>query len=158
MNLTRKIPLSRGMVALVDDTDFEDLNKYKWSVNASGIWFYAVRVENNNKIWMHRVILNPQKDEFVDHVNCNGLDNTRSNLRICSHSKNMANRRKIALATSNFKGVGYYPNMGKWRARIRSNGKMYSLGLYDTEKEAAMAYNNKALEVHGQFAQLNIIN
>ena len=95
-----------------------------------------------------------QKELMVDHINRNGLDNTRKNLRICTRSENLMNSKKPELnSTSKYKGVNKCGN--SWRAEIRLNRKGFYLGKFKTEKEAALAYNKKAIELFGEFARLN---
>jgi len=89
-----RIPLSRGLFARVDPEDFEELSRYKWSASQSGKNFYAVRQEKGRTILMHRQIMAPPEGMIVDHINRNKLDNSRANLRVCSHRENTRNRAK----------------------------------------------------------------
>lgn len=102
---------------------------------------------------MHRLILDVPKGAEVDHINGNGLDNRRRNLRICTRSENQWNRRLAPNNTSGFKGV--YRFQGKWRAQIQSFGKKIHIGLYETRIEAARAYDEVAIKCHGDFAATN---
>lgn len=163
------IKLSRNLVALVDDEDFEYLNQFKWSVNSSNNAFYAVRCvpapekgkykngkTKRKKLRMHNVILNPPKGYEIDHINNNSLDNRKSNLRIAYRGQNTCNRRAVVNTTSNFKGVSLRGI--KWRAQIQIGNKKFYLGDFASEKIAAIAYNEAALRLHGIFAVLNNIN
>lgn len=158
----RQIPLSRGKFAIVDASDYDWLNQWKWSYRPNG---YAIRKENvitddgklkRKTIRMHRIITNAPDNMEVDHINRNGLDNRRGNLRIVTHAQNMCNQ-KVRTGTSKYKGVIWYNKNNKWLARIRKNGKAIHLGYFVCEIEAALAYNAAALKYHGEFARLNEI-
>lgn len=155
----KKIKLTKGLIALVDDNEFEKLNKHKWFSQKKGDTFYARRYECKNgkikRIYMHREILElKNKKEEVDHINKNGIDNRKENMRICTHQQNQWNTKKRT-GISQFKGVHWHKKANKWQGQIRCNNKWYYLGLYNSETEAAHVYNKKAKELHGEFAQLN---
>ena len=152
----RYIPLTKGKVAIVDAADYEWLSRYKWHVEEPGPGrFYASRATpGRGRIGMHRAIMNPPKGMVVDHIDCNGLNNRRSNLRICTHAQNCANRRPLPGAASPYKGVWTRGN-GKFTAQVGYRGKIIWLGTFDDEIEAAKAYDRKAYELHGEFAYLN---
>lgn len=150
----KEIPLTQGYVALVDDDDFEWLSQWKWCVLRTRNNIYAKR--SSKGILMHREIVcrHGLLEETVDHVNHNGLDNRKSNLRPCSQSENQANRRKIE-GSSRFKGVHLEAYTGKWRAEIRCEGRHIRGPRFDSELEAAAWYDEKAYELFGNFALLN---
>jgi hypothetical protein len=104
---------------------------------------------------MHREIAGPGPGQVVDHINHDGLDNRRCNLRVCSHAENVRNQRGQYGRSSRYKGVSRDRRLGKWRAQIWHNGKHTYLGLHDSETAAAEAYNAKARELFGEFAYLN---
>ncbi len=104
---------------------------------------------------MHRVIKGAKAGQSVDHVNGNGLDNRRSNLRLCAHAENLRNRKIHKNNKSGFKGVRKRKESSLWRAEIRSNHKFYFLGNFHSAEEAAHAYDAAALKLHGEFARLN---
>ena len=104
---------------------------------------------------MHRLILNAKKGEQVDHINRNGLDNRKKNLRLCSHSQNGINRPFQKNNSSGFKGVHKYKYGGKWEVSIEKGGKNFYVGVFSDKKEAALAYNKKAKELFGEFAYQN---
>jgi len=155
-----RIKLTRGKYAIVDAKDFIKLYIFKWYAKKSFDTFYAVRTafENGKKrhISMHRQIMNPPKDKCIDHENQNGLDNRRTNLREASKAENNRNRRKIAgRGSSIYKGVMWYKDRRKWYASIEVNGQKIFLGYFDSEIEAAKAYDEAAKIYHGGFASLN---
>jgi len=160
--MTREIPLNHGLVALVDDADFEWLSRWRWSINrGAGVRAtrYAVRGERRGGhrllITMHRVIMGAEEGQLVDHVNGDGLDNRRSNLRFCDHAQNMRNRRISRHNKAGYKGVHIAPDERRWRAVIQVDGRQKSLGGFSTAFEAARAYDVAALRHHGPFARLN---
>jgi hypothetical protein len=147
----RYIPLTRRLHALVDQEDYEWLMRYQWhaSPNSRTGTFYARRHHRGHTILMHRLIVQAPKGTVVDHINGNGLDNRRCNLRLCTRQQNARNRRPQAKAGSRFLGV--YPHGTRWMAKV---GRHY-LGLFDDEVEAAQARDRKALELFGEYAWLN---
>ena len=155
----KEIKLSQGKVALVDDEDFESLNQFKWSATKIGNTFYAVRnIRVDGKRtpqYMHGAIM---KGKGIDHRDGNGCNNQKSNLRFCTKSKNAMNMRKQENTSSIYKGVYFNKPARKWLASIGINGKPIHLGCFDSEIEAAKAYNAKAIEFFCEFANLNVIN
>jgi hypothetical protein len=152
----REIQLTNGAVTIVDDEDYARLSVYRWRAryHRRRTW-YAMRGWSPT-ISMHRYILDCLPGQEVDHINHDGLDNRRCNLRLCTNSQNQANSQKRAGATSSrFKGVGWHIRERRWMARIRHCGQLCWLGYFDTEEEAARAYNAKAQELFGGFACLN---
>jgi hypothetical protein len=159
----KKIELTQGYYTIVDDEDFEMLNKLRWKVKIkpSGKR-YAEISRNGTTIRMHRFILNLKTNDkkIVDHINGDGLDNRRSNLRICTSFQNQHNRKINKNSTSGYKGV--YFEKGKWfskrwAAQISVNNKHIKLGYFETAEEAARAYNEAAIKYHGEFANINEI-
>jgi hypothetical protein len=159
----KKIPLTKGQVALVDDEDYEQLIAHKWYYGRGKDRHtgYAHRKQYANGksmvLLMHRVILGPIPDGMeVDHIDHDGINNTRQNLRICTHTQNQQNhtvRRQVK--SSQYKGVSFSTNVGRWRAGIRNNTHWLGLGYYDTEYLAACAYDAAARELFGAFACTN---
>ena len=149
----KKIKLTQGKYALVDDKDWEWLSQRKWRVVCYPHTDYAKDVSS---VGMHRLILNLEKRDGkeVDHRNGNGLDNRRGNLRICTHSKNMQNRHRLKKGTTcTYQGVSMVT--GGWCAQIKKDYKAMWLGTYKTKKEAAQVYDKKALELFGPDAKTN---
>lgn len=149
------IYLTQGKVAEVDDENYYLLNKYKWQAQKGRYTYYAKRVgAGKERILMHREILNLTKKEFCDHKDGNGLNNKIDNLRRCTNSENQKNKR--GWGKSKYKGVCWIKKNKKWMSYISINKKRVYLGLFCTEKEAAVEYNKSASLNHGEFAKLNI--
>jgi len=142
-------------VALVDDEDFEYLNQWNWCAAKNGNTYYVQRsIRTKDKIItvkMHRVIMNTPNGIKTDHRDRNGLHCERHNLRNCTNAQNGANRQ--SWGRSKYLGVTY--QNGKIKAQIQTNGKTTHLGYYKTEELAAKAYDTKAQELFGEFANLN---
>jgi hypothetical protein len=157
------IPLSRGLATMVDDEDYEHLNQFKWYAQSGKRGtFYAARhapsgPKKHDLIFMHRAILGLSPEQFGDHINGDGLDNQRHNLRPATRSQNARNAKKrIDGLTSPYKGVSWTTRERRWRAVIQSPPKKYcDLGFYRSEEEAARAYDVAADIIFGEFARLN---
>ena len=153
----KEICLTKGKIALVNDFDFERLNQWKWYADRIKNKVYAAR-KNPKKIYMHREILKVKNFQYVDHINGNGLDNRRENLRICTNSQNGQNRGKNKNNTSGFKGVCFHARTQTWIASIWVNRQRVHLGYFKGSIDAAIAYNEAAVKYHGKFAFLNEIS
>lgn len=156
----KTIPLTQGKIALVDDEDFERLCKYRWYSypRSDRATFYATRANKRSgkTVYMHREILRVRGRKTVDHIDGNGLDNRRANLRACSHQQNCMNQKMQSRSkSSRFKGVYRMRTRRKWRAQVRIDGKAYALGHFPVEEDAAIAYNVAAQLFFGEFARLN---
>jgi hypothetical protein len=154
-----RVPLTGGKFALIDASDLPLVSRYKWYVDS---WGYArgTRPSTTTKsgyttILMHRLVINAKSGEQIDHVNGNPLNNRRCNLRKCTNAQNQMNRRKSSGRLSIFKGVTYHKGCEKWQAQIKTNQRSVYLGLFKNEADAALAYNEKAIEVFGEYARLN---
>ena len=159
----KKIPLTQGKYAIVDDEDYEWLSQWKWfCVKVGGGIYYAARNDKKTGIiLMHRQILKAKKGETIDHKNRNSLDNRKKNIRFCNHSQNAINSKKYCAnggskPSSDYKGVWWDKNHLKWSAMICCNYKKIWLGRYSSEIEAAKAYDRKAKELFGEFAYVNV--
>jgi len=146
----KEIKLTKNKVAIVDDEDFKYLNYLKWHTLTVKDLHYAVA--KSGKLLMHRIIMNPNKGQCVDHINGNSLDNRKSNLRLCSHSENMRNRKQKTKNKSGYKGI--YPSGKKWRTYIQIDKKNTYIGTYDNIKDAINAYNEASIKYFGKFANL----
>lgn len=156
----KKIPLSQGQFALVDDSDFDWLSQWKWHAQKNHNTYYAVRsVRVNGKgtlILMHREILGLTDPKiYGEHWDGDGLNNQRSNLRPATNSENQKN--KNPRGTSKYLGVSWHKIGCKWRCNIVINGESKHLGLFTDEIQAALKYNEYARIHHGNFARLNEI-
>ena len=151
----RKIPLTKNQFALVDPADYKKLKKYRWSAIEKPNTFYAVRYHRKKEISMHRHLTNAPPHLVVDHIDHNGLNNCRSNLRLCSFAQNMRNVTSNSGSTSAYKGVHWNKRMKRWAAAIQFEKKQYHLGYFTDQIAAAKAYDKKAAELFGQFACLN---
>jgi hypothetical protein len=156
--IMKKIPLTQGKFALVDDKNYKDLMQFKWYALHQGNTFYAVR-----NVWidgkrtaerMHRRILGLKLGDgkHTDHINHNGLDNQLNNIRVCTHKENHQNQKKSSNNTSRFKGVHWDKQHKKWRAMIMVNFRKKHLGYFDDKIDAAKIYNKTAVE----YFELNI--
>ena len=149
------INLNRGLFTIVDDDDFDRLNKYKWSATNQHGFYYALTKISGKPVRMQRFIMNAPKGKYVDHINHNTLDNRKSNLRIVSPRENVLNSKSKSGSTSIYKGVSLRKTTGRFEAYIRTNGKRKHLGFYDTEEEAAKIYDQYAKEYYKDHAFLN---
>jgi len=151
----REIQLTQGKVAIVRDDWFEYLSQWKWCTSEADDTFYAVRAESRKTILMHRVIADAKKGQLVDHWDRDGLHNWPENLRICTNGQNQWNRKKNTNATSQYKGVYWRKDAEKWQAQIQQHGKVYFLGMFVDQEDAARAYDKAAREMRGEFSRLN---
>ncbi|MGD2093527.1 MAG: HNH endonuclease [Phycisphaerales bacterium] len=151
----RLIVLTQGKYAIVDAEDYERLSRHKWCAGKSKYTFYAHRGVTGGTIKMHREIMHAPKGMVCDHKNHNGLDNRKSNLRVCTSAQNQYNKKAKEGCSSRYKGVVRRGNYKRWRARIGFNRKRIHIGDFKSEKEAATAYDDKAVELFGEFACLN---
>jgi hypothetical protein len=158
-----QIPLTRGLVAIVDDEDAY-LAEHEWyaiPANKQKTKFYAVRGEwvdgKLKRFWLHREVLKASEGVEVDHEDNDGLNCRRSNLRLATHAQNQRNKVRLRNNRSGYKGVykRWDPRPSPWGAHIRVNGKLKKLGYHATPEEAARAYDRAARELFGSFAKLN---
>ena len=151
----RKIPLTQNRFARVDPEDYAALARYKWSAARQGRTVYAVRSENGVQIRMHRVIMKAPKGLVCDHIDHDGSNNIKRNLRLCTKRQNGKNQRRRTDGRSKYKGVSWHKGDRKWHARIYHDGRCYHLGAFASEIAAAQAYDRAARILHGPFASLN---
>lgn len=156
---TQRVQLTRGKYALVDLEDLPLVSDKKWQARYSKGNWYAIHSTIGRDLFMHHVILGKQRCGLeVDHINQNGLDNTRKNLRFATKSQNRANVKLRKDNLSGYKGVCLCRKTGLWRAYIQADKKWKQLGRYNTKLEAARAYNTAAQEAFGAFAWFNPIH
>jgi hypothetical protein len=144
---------AKGEEFLFDKEDFDLVKQYVWHISGED---YVVH-KDKDSIMMHRLIMSPPSDMDVDHIFGKRKDNRRSELRICTRQQNLHNSKKVIRenTSSKYKGVTF--NRGSYFARIRHDGQNKYLGNFKTEKEAALAYNEAAIEFYGEYAKLNVI-
>jgi hypothetical protein len=149
-----RIPLTRGRFAIVDDVDAAQA-AHKWfAINVSDDHWYAARHEDDQYILLHRAILKTDAPR-IDHINGNGLDCRRSNMRPSTPSQNGANAKRSKANKSGFKGVAWDSTRGKWFASIRVDRRTIALGRFDDIIVAALAYDSAARQHFGPFARTN---
>ncbi len=149
------IELTRGYRAVVDVADYGVLAGYKWRVQEKPGGCYAIATVAGRTVRMHRVIMDCPADMCCDHINHDGLDNRRANLRVCSHAQNAQNQRPRAGGSSVYKGVSLDCETRKWHAQIMHKGQNIHIGYYDYAADAAIAYDDVAIDLFGEFACLN---
>lgn len=158
----KKLMLSKGKYALIDDEDYAFLNNFNWKYHtASG---YAYRNKSKGRdgqrggiIFMHRTINNTPKGMEVDHINRDKLDNRKENMRNCFRVHNSRNRSGDKNTSSRHKGVHFKKQYGTFEATITVDGKRIYLGRFGNEDDAAKKYNKAAMEYFGEYAYLNAI-
>jgi hypothetical protein len=169
--MTRELLMAGGLVALIDDGDVDLVRAhngraYKWSgrrdCNAIYVQAWQYREGGRKKITLHQLLLNAPRGTKIDHINGNGLDNRRANLRLCTNAQNSANQRKQTTRKgkrtySEFKGVSWRKDDNRWTAQVGVAYHLYHLGFYSSETEAALAYNKAATFCFGPFAKLNMV-
>ncbi len=156
----RKIDLGQGKFTIVEPYDYYRFQHFKWWLHSNGTNLYAARTAvtddlKSKIIFLQRQIMQPPGHLVVDHRNCDSLDNRRDNLRIVTQAENMRNRRKRKNTSSRYIGVWFDKKRNKWTAQIRYNGKKIWLGRFDSEIDAARAYDAAVRKYHIEFARLN---
>jgi hypothetical protein len=151
-----KIELSNGGFAIIDDCDFELVSGFRWHKNVQGYAGANAKINGNRTvIMMHRLIMGANPKQLIDHINHNTLDNTRTNLRLCTHAENMKNRLVCRSSSTGLKGT--FPNgSGKFRARIVVDGRRIWLGTFLSPADAHAAYCTAAKKYHGEFANSGV--
>lgn len=151
------IQLTHGLVSLVDEADYNLLSSKRWFAVRGRKTFYAQHTAwggRNITVRMHRLILSAPAGIVVDHINGCGLDNRRSNLRLCRMAQNSWNQSKRP-GSSPYRGVTLSPTGNRWHAQICVNGKLRRIGSFLTAESAAAAYDAAAKESYGEFARPN---
>lgn len=153
------VPLTQGQNMIVDEDRFDYFSEWSWhTLNRRGN-FYGGRTEKVDgkkiEIYAHDVVLPPPPNKFVDHINRNPLDNRACNLRLSSNAENLWNRGAQQNNTSGYKGVTFKKHCKMFAARIKANGIEHHIGYFKVARDAAVAWNAKAKELHGEFAYQN---
>lgn len=158
------IPISRGLYSVIDDIDLELVSSHQWHVTGEGKYAGTnVTLPDGSKtiILMHRIIMGVVKGQYVDHRDRDGLNNRRINLRIVTNRQNAMNMRPGARhRSSRFKGVSFRQPEAKarpWLSQIKVNGRNRKLGNFETEEQAARAYDVGAHLYYGEFACTNVM-
>lgn len=151
----KEIQLTQGYLTKVDADDYEKFSHLKWSIrkirDLTRVIMSNKNINKSKVTYLSREIMGNPKGKVVDHINGDTLDNRKVNLRICDHKDNLRNQKKSKNNKSGYKGV--YKARNKWRAEIKDE----NIGTYNTKEEAALAYNQKAKKIFGEFARLNEI-
>jgi hypothetical protein len=155
-----RIPLAHGRVALVDVTDYPLICEYRWHATFRGSRCYAVAHipgsgHDGQKVLLHRLIMDAQPGEIIDHISGDCCDNRRSNLRRATGTQNNANVRKHLGVTSRYKGVSQEQRCHRWVAKIHNRGQAFHLGTYHTEDDAARGYDLAAISLWREYALTN---
>lgn len=158
----KKIKLTQNQYALVDEEDFDFINQFRWQAiyKPNSNYFIATKADKriNGKqrhTYMHRLIMNAPTGLDIDHINHDGLDNRKCNLRLCTKKENRMNIKKKE-SRWGYKGIDFRDsNKNKWIAQIKFNKKSIYIGCYPDKISAAKAYDEKAKELFGEFAHLN---
>ena len=156
--ITLRVPSKHHGVhdVLIDNEDYLLVTKYSWTVYKKLTNYYARGTINQKTVLMHRLIMDAPKGKSIDHINCNGLDNRKENLRFATNSQNQQNKRKhMPNATSKYKGINWIKRYKSWHAVIELGDKTYHLGNIKDEEKAARAYDRAARRLFGEFARLN---
>lgn len=160
--MVKEISLTQGKVALVDDADYEYLTLFNWQGSEDKNTWYAKRAAKQangraTTVSMHREILSVARGVYVDHIDGDGLNNQRHNLRQCTAQQNQFNARTRTDNASGYKNVYWHKREGRWCTHITINGKLRHIGSFLTIKEAVNAYNEMASKHYGEFARLTLL-
>jgi hypothetical protein len=148
------VPLTRGYEAIIDADQVGMVSGSLWAAHEDRGTVYARAKRGQKTVLMHRLLTGAVKGQLVDHINCNGLDNRRCNLRLADHAQNAHNQRARTTNKSGVKGVTWRSSAAKWHARIRTRGVERHLGFFDDFEAACAAYANASRELHGDFSRI----
>ena len=152
----KTLELTFGKFAIIDAADYDRVKDFKWCTVQKDSTFYAKTLRTNGShLSLHRLITNAPKHLVVDHINHNGLDNRKTNLRLCTPAQNQQNARPRTGGTSRHKGVHWDKRRKKYIVQVGHRSKRYNLGGFENEDDAGRAYDKKAKELFGEFAYLN---
>jgi hypothetical protein len=152
----RRIPLTQGKFSEVDEVDYERVAEFRWhAFKVHNTWYAASGGPNKGqRTYLHRFIMDAPVGKEVDHINGDGLDNRKENLRICRHRDNLRNVQRTTISRSGYRGVTIAAS-GKFVASCKYLGKRLHFGTYDTSEEAARVRDRNVIDLHGEFAVLN---
>jgi hypothetical protein len=159
----QEVKLTRGLVARVCNCHYHLVKNNKWYATGGGTRYAARSIWNpktkrtSGMIYLHRLIARTPKGKSTDHIDGNTMNNFCWNLRITDQMHNNYNRGMDRRNTTGYKGVSFMKQAGTYRAYIRTNDKQRHIGVYKTDKEAALAYNREAIKQWGEYARLNIV-
>jgi len=155
----KEINLTRGFVAIVDDEDFIELSKHKWLCDSNGYAARCIDLDSKKRkfVRMHIFIMGKIEGLCIDHINGKKTDNRRCNLRHVTTGQNQFNQAACRGGSSQYKGVVWHKVRKIWQAYIKINRKQHYLGIYRNEADAAMAYNEAAINYFGEYARLNTL-
>lgn len=146
---TFTIPLTKGFYATLDKTDAHIVIGHCWQAKRSGRNWYAARSLHSGVLYLHRLIARPHAGRWVDHIDGNGLNNSRSNLRTCTPTQNLMNVGPTARSKTGVKGV--FPSGDRFRSYISLRGKRVYLGTFSNVADAKAAYNKASIKAYGEF-------
>ena len=153
----KKIELTQGKIALVDDEDYDLVSRYKWHYlkrDCDSPGYASSKIDGKN-IGMHRFIMGNNNNLVIDHISGDTLDNRKVNLRFCTQQQNMWNRRKRKQTLSKYMGLSKGKNRKKWQVQFWIDGKKKTIGQFESEEDAARAYDKAARQYYGEFASTN---
>lgn len=150
-----EIKLKNGTCILIDDDDFEKVSKFKWHVSKIKYAHYAVSRINGKTVYLHRLVMDAPKGTYVDHINMNGLDCRKENLRLCTNSQNMHNRGAQKNSKSGVKGVSWSKNKNKWVVHLTVDKKTRHLGFFTNIDAARKRYEEESKRIVGEFFREN---
>lgn len=152
------VTLTKGHTAVIDAADADFVGIFNWWAQEMPHAVYAARTtprgEGKKKIFLHRYLMRPPEGMDVDHIDGDGMNNRRSNLRVATRHENACNQKIRAANTSGFKGVSFEKFTGRWAASICSNNKYKRIGRFDTVDEAGAAYAEWSRSLHGRFGRI----
>lgn len=153
-----QIELSNGQAALVDADDYERVKNFTWTISPIGNTRYLMNRKmvkgKSTCIFIHRMLLSAEPHQLVDHINGDGLDNRRCNLRIANKAQNSMNSKKRSDNTSGFRGVAFVPKANRYQAKLHFEGRRITSRFCKTAIEAAEAYKSLAIKHYGDFVRL----
>lgn len=148
------VPLTKGYEAVIDAADAATVGQHNWCAEVRGNAVYAVRSSSGESIIrMHRWLMGTPTGLVSDHIDTDGLNNRRANLRVATHSQNLKNQRTNSHNASGLKGAFYRPRAKRWQSHIRVDGKTHYLGCFKTPEAAHQAYCEASARFHGAFSR-----